>query len=108
MRRAREECQPKVIYLDDNSSISGAQPADYTTLFMFEDDGSVVKVQQYLPLWFNLLVYVLLLTLSLSGIEVSPSGLLASARRGKDCASSLHYCLKLASSTQRYRRFRSS
>ncbi|GAV07193.1 hypothetical protein RvY_17064 [Ramazzottius varieornatus] len=45
IRRAREECQPKVIYLDDSSlsMTDGAQPNNYTTLFMFEDDGSVVK-----------------------------------------------------------------
>lgn len=38
MRRAREDCQPKVIYLDNNN----VDPE--LTVFMFDDEGNVAKV----------------------------------------------------------------
>jgi len=38
MRRAREECQPKVIYLDNNQD---NHPE--LTMFMFDDQGNVLK-----------------------------------------------------------------
>lgn len=53
MRRAREDCQPKVIYLDNATDPE-------LTMFMFDHEGNVVKVSfrylktRFLSAWYSL------------------------------------------------------
>jgi hypothetical protein len=45
IRKARQECQPKVIFLDASSS---SHDAAESTIFMFDNEGGLIKVVLYL------------------------------------------------------------